>query len=289
MAATVWSGHITFGLVSFPVELVAAARRIALDFDLLHGKDGSRVKYVSFCQLENRPLEKDEIVKGFAYEKGKYVILEPTDFAKAAPKTAKVMEMQEFVAASEVDPIALDASYYVSPREGGERPYALLFRALVANKLWGVAQMAMHNREHTVLLRAGKSGLILHTMFYQEELRTSEEFKVDPGHVKDKELALANMLVKSLEASFEPQKYHDAYRERLEAVIESKRKGKKVVALPETRLAPVVDIMDALRRSLAGKKQTPSKSAPARIGAKNSAKAVPATHSNKTGQRGSFV
>ena len=263
MAATIWSGYISFGLVSFPVELFAAARRNALDFDLIHKKDGSGVKYVSYCKLEDKPLEKDDIVKGFAYEKGKYVILEASDFEKAAPKTAKVMEMQEFVNSTEVDPIFLDTSYYVSPREGGEKPYALLYQALVTNELWGVAKMAMHNREHTVLLRPGGKGLILHTMFYRDELRTSEEFTVNTKEVKDKEMTLANALVKSLASDFAPQKYHDTYRKRLEAVIESKRKGKKILAMPEPKLAPVIDIMEALRKSLAIKPKPAAKAAAA--------------------------
>lgn len=269
MAATVWSGHITFGLVSFPVELNTAARRKTLDLDLLHAKDFSRVKYVTYCANEDKPLDKSEIVKGFAYEKGKYIILEPSDFEKAKPPTAKVMEMQEFVEATEVDPVYLDASYYVAPKEGGEKPYALLYHALKTNKLWGVAQMAMHSREHTVVLRPGSRGLVLHTMFYRDEVRSAQEFNVDKGQIKDKELELANALIKSLESSFEPEKYQDNYRVRLEAVIESKRKGKKVVEMPEPKLAPVVDIMEALRMSLAVKQKGPAKSesAPARKGA----------------------
>jgi len=269
MPATVWTGHITFGLVSFPVELFAAARRNTLDLDLLHAKDFSRVKYVTFCKTEDKPLSRDEIVKGFAYEKGKYIILEPDDFAKAAPKTAKVMEMQEFVEATEIDPIYLDDSYYVSPKEGGEKPYALLYQALIANNLWGVAQMAMHSREHTVVLRPGPKGLLLHTMYYREEIRSAQEYNVDKSQVKEKELALATSLIQALASTFEPQKYHDSYREKLEAIIESKRKGKKIVAMPETKLAPVVDIMEALKKSLAIHKkpvarETAKSAAPAR-------------------------
>lgn len=279
MASTIWTGYISFGLVSFPVELFAAARRNALDFDLIHRKDGSGVKYVSYCKLEDKALAKDEIVKGFAYEKGKYVILEAADFEKAAPKTAKVMEMQEFVEAAEVDPLFLDTSYYVSPREGGEKPYALLYQALKTNELWGVAQMAMHNREHTVVLRPGGRGLIVHTMFYRDELRTSEEFTVDGNQVKEKELQLANALVKSLASSFEPQKYHDSYRQRLEAVIESKRKGKKIMAMPETKLAPVIDIMEALKKSLALKPKAAVKPEAVR----KPSKAVPAAKRARAG------
>lgn len=277
MPAKVWAGHITFGLVSFPVELFAAARRKTLDLDLLHRKDGSRVKYVTFCQTEDRPLSRDEIVKGFAYEKGKYVILEPDDFAKAAPPTAKVMEMQEFVHASQIDPVFLDASYYVAPGEGGGRPYALLYEALRENELWGMAQMAMHNREHTVVLRPGAKGLILHTMYYLDELRAGVEFTVDRESVKAKELNLATALVKSLEADFEPEKYHDTYRQRLENVIDSKRKGKKIVAMPEPSIAPVVDIMDALKRSLSAK----GKGEPAKATSRKRAKSAGATRPAK--------
>jgi DNA end-binding protein Ku len=261
MPTTVWAGHITFGLVSFPVELQAAARRITLDFDLLHRKDGSRVKYVTFCADEDKRLEKSEIVKGYAYEKGQYVLFEPSDFAKAAPSTAKVMEIQQFIESDALDPIALDASYYVKPTEAGSRPYSLLYNTLRGLNRLGIAQMAMHNREHIVAIRPASTGLVLHTLFYDEELRSGDEYRTEKANFKSKEEQLAKTLVDSLTSDFDLSAYHDGYRERLESLIQAKKKGKRIVSSPAPKLAPVIDILEALKESIAASKR---KQAPAR-------------------------
>ncbi len=261
MPPAVWSGHITFGLVSFPVELHAAARRITLDFDLLHRKDGSRVKYVTFRAEEDKRLEKTEIVKGYAYEKGRYVLLEAADFAKAAPSTAKVMEIQQFIASEELDPMLLDASYYVKPAGAGVRPYSPLFNTLRTLDRCGIAQMAMHNRERIVAIRAGGAGLVLHTLFYEEELRSDGEYRTDKPGFKAKEERLAETLVDSLTSELDLSAYRDGYRERLESLIEAKKKGKRVVSSPQPKLAPVIDILDALKKSVAASQR---KVAPAR-------------------------
>src|ERR1700682_6712687 len=130
MASTVWKGHLTFGLVSFPVKLFTAARSEGIGFNQLHKSDNSRVKQVIFCQAEDKPIPRSEIVKGYEYEKDHYVVIDDEDIKKVAPKTAKVMEILEFVKADQVDAIYLESSYYVTPDEGGEKPYALLYSAL---------------------------------------------------------------------------------------------------------------------------------------------------------------
>src|SRR5450631_4484298 len=230
MASTVWRGHLTFGLVSLPVRLYSAARGESVNFNLLHAKDNSRIKQVTFCQAEDKPVPRSELVKGYEYEKDHYVEIEDEDIKKVAPKTAKVMEILEFVKADDVDPIYLESSYYVAPDEGGEKPYALLFQALRESKYYAVAKVAMHNREHIIVLRPGAKGILSHTMYYQDEIRQVDEFRTDTSLVKDKELALAKMLISSLEENFEPQKYHDQYRDNLQKMIEAKIEGKKVVA-----------------------------------------------------------
>src|SRR5690242_3094514 len=255
MAATVWSGHLTFGLVSFPVRLFSAARSETVSFNLLHKDDHSRIRQVTFCQAEDKPVARNELVKGYEYEKGQYVIIEDEDIKKVAPKTAKVMEILEFVKADQVDPIYLESSYYVAPDEGGEKPYALLFEALRKSNYYGVAKVAMHNREHIIILRPGSKGILSHTMYYQDEIRQVEEFRTDTSLVKEKELDMAQMLISSLEAEFEPQKYRDEYRDNLNKMIEAKIEGKAVVATPAPHVAPVIDIMEALKRSLAEKKK----------------------------------
>ena len=258
MASSVWKGHLTFGLVSFPIRLFSAARSETISFNLLHKDDHSRIRQVTYCQVEDKPVPRSELVKGYEYEKDHYVEIDEEDIRKVAPKTAKVMEILEFVKSEQVDPLYLESSYYMAPDEGGEKPYALLFQALRESKLFAIAKVAMHNREHIIVLRPGAKGILSHTMYYQDEIRQVEEFRTDTSLVKDKELAMAKMLISSLEAEFEPQKYHDDYRENLRKMIEDKIEGRKVVATPETHIAPVIDIMEALKKSLAEKRKPAS-------------------------------
>jgi DNA end-binding protein Ku len=200
-------------------------------------------------------VPRTELVKGYEYEKDRYVVIDDEDIKKVAPKTAKVMEILEFVKADDVDPVYLESSYYVAPDEGGEKPYALLFQAMRESNYFALAKVAMHNREHVIVLRPGAKGILSHTMFYQDEIRQVDEFRTDTSLVKDKELDMAKMLISSLEAEFEPQKYHDNYRENLRQMIEAKIEGKKVVETPEAHIAPVIDIMEALKKSLAEKRK----------------------------------
>jgi DNA end-binding protein Ku len=237
------------------VRLFSAARSETVSFNLLHKDDHSRIKQVIYCQAEEKPVPRSELVKGYEYEKDRYVEIDEEDIKKVAPKTAKVMEILEFVKAEQVDPIYLESSYYVAPDEGGEKPYALLFQALRESKYYALAKVAMHNREHIIILRPGSKGILSHTMYYADEIRQVEEFRTDTSLVKDKELDMAKMLISSLEADFEPEKYHDTYRENLQKMIEAKIEGKKVVETPAAHVAPVIDIMEALKKSLAEKKK----------------------------------
>jgi len=234
------------------VKLYSAARSETVGFNQLHKHDNSRVKQVLYCQLEDKPIQRSEIVKGYEYEKDKYVVIDDEDIKKVAPKTAKTMEVLEFVKASEVDAIFLESSYYMAPDEAGEKPYALLFEALRQSGCVGVAKIAMHNREHIVILRPGPKGILLHTMYYPDEIRQVEEFRTDTSLVKDNELKMAKMLIESLLAEFEPEKYKDGYRENLMKMIQDKVEGKQIIATAETKhKAPVVDILEALKMSLA--------------------------------------
>src|ERR1043165_3350052 len=209
MASSVWKGQLTFGLVSMPVRLMTAARSETISFNQLHKSDGSRIKQMIYCQSEDKPIPRTEIVKGYEYEKDRYVVIEDEEIKKVAPKTAKIVEIQEFVKSDQVDPIYLETSYYMAPDEAGEKPYALLFDALKKTGYVGVAKIAMHNREHVVILRPGQNGVLMHTMYYTHEIRQVDEFRTDLSLVKDKELALATNLIEALAADFEPQKYKD--------------------------------------------------------------------------------
>ncbi len=262
MASTVWKGHLTFGLLSLPVKLHSAARRETVTFNQLHKSDHSRLKQVLHCQAEDKAIPRSEVVKGYEYEKDKYVVVDDGEIRKVAPKTAKTVEVLEFVKASEVNPIFLESSYYLAPdAAAGERSYALLYEALRKSGCVGVAKIAMHNREHIVILRPGQHGILLHTMYYPEEIRQVEEFRTDSSTVKPAELKMALKLVVSLQAPFQPEKYKDSYRENLMVMIKAKVEGQEIAetAAPAHR-APVIDILEALKRSLAGRK--PSESVP---------------------------
>jgi DNA end-binding protein Ku len=213
------------------------------------------VKQVLYCQAEDKPIPRTEIVKGFEYEKDHYVVVEDEEIKKVAPQTAKVIEVQEFVKADDVDPVYLETSYYMAPDDAGEKPYALFFDALKKSGYVGIAKIAMHNREHVVILRPGDKGLVLHTMYFANEVRKADEFRTDLSLVKDKELALATSLIEALAAEFEPEKYKDEYRENLLRMIESKKQGSVVMATPEPHREKVVDIMEALKASLSAAKK----------------------------------
>jgi DNA end-binding protein Ku len=256
MASTVWKGHLTFGLVSMPVKLYSAARSETVSFNQLHKHDNSRVKQVIYCQAEDKPIQRSEIVKGYEYEKDKYVVIEDEDIKKVAPKTAKTMEILEFVKSADVDPIYFESSYYMAPDDAGEKPYALLFEGLKQTGYCALAKIAMHNREHVVFLRPSAKGIQMHTMYYKDEIRMVDEFRTDTSLVKPAELAMAKTLIETLAAEFEPEKYSDAYRANLKAMIQAKIEGKQTVEPPEeAHLAPVIDIMEALKMSLENAKK----------------------------------
>jgi DNA end-binding protein Ku len=274
MASTVWKGHLTFGLVSFPVKLYSAARSESISFNQLHKHDGSRIKQVIYCQAEDKPIPRTEIVKGYEYEKDHYVVIDDEEIKKVAPQTAKVMEILEFVKVDQVDPVYLETSYYMAPDEASEKPYALLFDALKKTGYAGIAKISMHNREHIVVLRPGKNGVLLHTMYFAHEIRTVEEFRTDISLVKEKEVALAQSLIEALAAEFEPAKYKDTYRENLLQLIETKKAGREVVATPEPKQEKVVDILEALKASIAAARK-PAASATAVSQAAEAEKAEP--------------
>ncbi len=262
MPATVWKGYLSFGLVSFPIRLYAAARPDPVHFHLLHKSDLSRVREVMFCAAEDKPLERSEIVKGFEYEKDQYVVIEPEDLEKVAPPTATVMEILQFVRMQEVDPIFLETSYYVAPEEAVSKPYSLLLEAMKETGYDAVAKVAMHGREHIVILRPRERGIMLHTMYFVNELHKSNEADVPtPAEFNKKEIELAKKLISTLAGNFNPESYQDEYKTNVEKLIAQKRSGKKVTPIRQPKAAPVVDLMEALQRSLAQGSKTGVKKA----------------------------
>ena len=258
MPATVWKGFLSFGLVSFPVRLFSAARSEHIHFHMLHRKDLSRIKEVWFCAEENKPVDRSDIVKGYETSKGEYVVVEDEELKKIAPATASTMEILQFVREKEVDPIYFETSYYMAPDETVSKPYKLLYQALIASQYSAIAKVTMHGREHSVLIRTAQNGLLAHTLFYPNELRAANKPNVKlEQKASGKELELAKSLIEHLAGPFKPQQLHDAYRENVERLIEQKKKGQKITSMPHPRKAPVIDLMEALKRSLSASGKPP--------------------------------
>jgi DNA end-binding protein Ku len=253
MAATVWSGYLTFGLISLPVRLYSGARGTRVSFHMLHRDDNTRVKTQLYCPADERVVERADIVKGYEYAKGEYVVVEPDEIKKIEPKTARAMEILEFVKADDVDPIYFETSYYLMPEEAGKRPYALLVRALEESDYLAVAKLTMHNREYTALLRPHEGGLLLHTMYYEDEIRRVEHFgETDKLALKDAEVKVAHQLIEALADKWDPKKYRDSFEENVKKLIQAKLEGKELPAVEKPRKpAQVVDLMAALKQSLA--------------------------------------
>jgi DNA end-binding protein Ku len=252
MATTVWKGSITFGLVSIPIRLYAAARPRRIPLHQLHNKCHTRLKQPLFCPNCNRFVERSEVVKGFEYEKGQYVLIEPDEIKKITPASARTMDILAFVDESQVDPIYFDSSFLAVPEPQGAKAYRLLTKALEDTNRMGVAKLTMHQREYTVFLRPRQHGLTLHTMYYRDEIANVAEYgKNEDAKLNPQEVKLAGQLVQSLAADFNPKEYRDEFQERLNVLIEAKLKGQSVAAAPEAPRAPVIDIMQALKKSLA--------------------------------------
>jgi DNA end-binding protein Ku len=251
MAAIVWKGYISFGLVSFPVRLFAAARAESVHFHMLHRKDLSRVKEVWYCAKENKPIERSDIVKGYEARKGEYVVVEEEELKSIAPATAATMDVIQFVRDADVDAIYFERSYYVAPGDNVSKPYSLFLKALQDSKYGAIAKVSMHGREHVVLIGASEDDLVLHTLFYPDELHKANKRSVPAKtSATRKELELAIELIHKLAGPFKPAQFHDAYRENVEKLIEQKKKGQAITTEPKPRRAAVVDLMEALKKSL---------------------------------------
>ncbi len=264
MAATVWKGYITFGLITIPVRLFAAARTERVSFNQIHGVCGSRIKQQTFCPRCERVVERNELVKGYEVEKDRYVIVNDEDIKNIAPPSSDNMEILEFVKAEGIDPIYFDASYFMVPEEAGKKAYHLLLETMRKSGYSAIAKIAMHQREFTVVVRPHADGLLLHTMFYAEEVREVPEFRRDTSvTVKPQEIELAERLVEGLATDFDASKYNDEYQGRLKTMIEAKREGLAIAEPAQKKRAPVIDLMQALQKSLGELPRKPATSAEA--------------------------
>lgn len=275
MASTVWKGYLSFGLISIPIRLFAAARTEHVSFHMIHEVCNTRVKQQLYCPHCERVVERSEIVKGYEIDKGRWVIVEDQEIKKIAPASTETMEIQEFVKLSDVDPLYFNASYYALPEDPGRKAYKLMVETMAKAGYAAVAKVGMHQREYIVIIRARDNGLTLHTMYYPNEVRELPEYgKTDNVEVKAQEIQLAEQLVKSLAGPFEPQRFEDDYQKRLLELVEAKAEGKTIKGTAPKKAAPVVDLMQALQRSLAAVEKKPerkpaAKAAPKRAAAKH--------------------
>jgi DNA end-binding protein Ku len=255
MASSVWKGYLTFGLISIPIRLFSAARVERIGLNQLHSVCNTRIKMPLFCPHCERQVPRNEIVKGYEYEKDQYVLFDEKELEKIEPESARSMEILEFVRLDEIDPLYYESSYYVTPEDEGRKAYQLLLDAMEESGYAAIAKITMHQREHIVVIRPRANGMTLHTMFYNNEIRQVAEYgqRTQAAEPKDAEKKLATQLIESLAAKFEPEKYKDRYAESMLAMIEAKRAGQEVAEVPHAKMAPVIDLMEALKKSIAEK------------------------------------
>jgi DNA end-binding protein Ku len=251
--ASIWKGSLTFGLVSIPVELRPAVRSDNISFRLLHADDLSPVKYERVCAADGEPVPWAEIVKGYEYAKGKFVVMSDDDFKAAALGSSKALEIIDFVKQEEIDPRYFETPYYLTPSEGGARAYALLREAIRRTGSVGIGKIIIRQKQHLAGIKVVGDALVLEILRFASELVDVDELDL-PGSdgVRPQELQMAEQLIGSLAEPFEPEKYTDEYRENLMRVIRAKLKGKKVKpAEPEAPAdTQVIDLMARLRQSL---------------------------------------
>jgi DNA end-binding protein Ku len=242
-----------------PVRLFSGARSSGISFNMLHRTDKSRLKQQYVCLADGQVVDRADIVKGYEFRKDEYIVIEPDEIKKIEPQTAKTMEILEFVKTTDVDPVYFESSYYMMPEEAGRRPYALLTKALEESEYVAIAKITMHNREYTVFLRPHEGGMMLHTMYYADEVKKLEGFGAPDVELKEAEVKVAHQLIEALAADWDPEKYRDSFQENLKQLIETKLEGGEIAAVEKPKkLAPVVDLMAALKQSLAqmeGKKK----------------------------------
>ncbi|MFZ0584405.1 MAG: Ku protein [Candidatus Acidiferrales bacterium] len=247
-----WRGFVSFGLISFPVRLFPAARASRVALHQLHSVCHTRLRQPLFCPTCNRLVDRSEVVKGYENEDGKYVLIDKEEINKITPESGRAMEILAFVKMAEIDPIFFDSSYFLVPEDAGKKPYQLLVRTLEDTHKVGIAKVTMHQREYTVFLRPYDHGMAIHTMYFANEIREAPGYgKTDGIKLNPKEIKLAEQLVDSLSEEFDIKKYHDEFETRLRALIAAKQKGREVAAIPHPQRAPVIDMMTALKKSLA--------------------------------------
>jgi DNA end-binding protein Ku len=263
MARPVWSGTISFGLVAIPVKMFHAVRRQSVSFNQLDERNMARIRYRKVNAETGEEVGDDHIVKGFEIAKGRYVVVDPDELEPFMPAATKSVDLEEFVDLTEIDPVYFDSAYYLAP-DGPPKPYVLLARAMEASGKVAIGRFVMRNKQYTAAIRAEGGCLVMSTLAYADEVVDPSDIEelqgLDDVEVSDREVSMAEALVESLAAAFEPEKYHDEYRQQVMALIDRKAEGEEF-EVPEVAAEKpkVVDIMAALEASVAAAKEARSR------------------------------
>ncbi|MBD0283988.1 MAG: Ku protein [Flavisolibacter sp.] len=249
---SLWSGTISFGLINIPVKLASAVQSEEIDFDLLSKDDLAPIRYARIDTQTGKEVDWKHIVKGYQYAKGKYVVVEDEDFEKASPAKSKSIDILQFAKEEEIDPIYYEKPYYILPGKGAEKGYQLLLQALKEAQSVGLAEFMLRNREHICVVRAHGDVLILHQMYYHQEIKEAPAVpQPKQEKVTAKEVELAVKLIQQLSEKFNPAAFKDTYIEALKKVIKAKAAGKQIrIAEPEEKPVTVKDLMEVLKQSL---------------------------------------
>jgi DNA end-binding protein Ku len=249
----IWKGSISFGLVYIPISVYPATREEKLSFRQLRSTDLSPIKYKKVAEADSKEVSADQIVKGFEYERGRYVVLKEEDFAKVRIESTHSIDITDFVDLGQVDPKFFYKPYFLEPQKGGEKAYALLHRALSGTGKIGIAKVVISNREHLASVKPDGLFLILELMHFASEILSPEELKNGPvSAITEKELKMAQSLIESMSVSWEPEKYRDEYRTAVMEIIEQKAQHKEIAGkpAPSVRATNVVDLVKVLQESL---------------------------------------
>jgi DNA end-binding protein Ku len=252
MPRSMWKGAISFGLVTIPVSVYPATEEKSLRFNQLHDEDGGRIRYRRVCERCGQEVPFEHIVKGYELEKDRYVVLTDEDLESVPVESSRAIDIQRFVDLAEIDPILFKKSYYLVPDETGARAYALLREAMSRDGRVGIAKVSFRDKEHLAALRFRDDAFVLETMFWPDEVREVDFGDVDVHvEVREQELAMARQLIESLTGPWEPDAFTDEYREALLRIVDAKAAGREVEVVQPEPTATVVDLMEALKASVA--------------------------------------
>ena len=269
MPRTMWRGAISFGLVTIPIRLYPATEEKTLRFNQLHDEDHGRIRYKRVCEVDEEEVSFDHIVKGYEYEKGKYVILGDEDFDAVPVESSRAIDIIQFAPLEEIDPLYFQKSYYLVPEETGAKAYALLRQAMAEDGRVAVAKVALREKEHLCTLRFKDDVMVLETMYWPDEIRPAEFDEVDSGvKIRPQEVEMARNLIENLTQDFDATQFKDEYREALLGIVEKKIAGEEIEVMPEAEPTRVVDLMEALKQSVEATKQKASSGSGSRRSAK---------------------